>query len=549
MNKFEYKNLTPFKWFVLENFPFIEADFDALTDWQLFCKLGKEINKIIDSQNVVGTEMEKFSQAFIELQNYVDNYFKNLDVQDEINNKLNEMAEDGTLQEIISAYLNSKAIFGFDNVQSMKNSINLINGSYAKTLGTNTYNDGLGNFYKIREILNTDVVDNINIIPLNNYNNLIAELIPNAYINDILQQIQLINNKIDIEKNKNYYKLVMVGDSYCEQNIDGDITKWYWEIIRDTLKLQDNQTFFKGFQSGAGFGNGLFLKKLQDAVENLEDKNSVTDILICGGWNDSDIQQPYGPDAVFYEQVRLFNNYVRQNFPNARITLAHISWGNPLQSNNFFNIYDHLTTSLNRYKNICNLYGWRFLNGAENILHIYNNEYWQADGNHPNQKGETLLGENLITAFLNGSINIYRIAGVNAIASGICSELSHPSFYSVLDNDICFLANTTNNNGTPYFVINQNIACNGGTTYEIATINSEEMLGYSSYSLTNIPIYMTGTFNEQQSVYEGLADIWLEAGKLKIRPTAFSGGNRLESFNCQYLWIPCIKLISQARNS
>ena len=98
MNKFEFKNLTPFKWFVLENFPFIEADFDALTEWQLFCKLGKEINKIIDSQNIVGTEMEKISQAFVELQNY----FENLDVQEEINNKLNEMAEDGTLAKIIN---------------------------------------------------------------------------------------------------------------------------------------------------------------------------------------------------------------------------------------------------------------------------------------------------------------------------------------------------------------------------------------------------------------------------------------------------------------
>ena len=105
MNKFEFKNLTPFKWFILENFPFIEADFDALTEWQLFCKLGKEINKIIDSQNVVGDEMEKFSQAFIDLQNYINNYFDKLDVQDEINNKLNEMATDGTLANIINQQL------------------------------------------------------------------------------------------------------------------------------------------------------------------------------------------------------------------------------------------------------------------------------------------------------------------------------------------------------------------------------------------------------------------------------------------------------------
>ena len=182
MNKFEYKNLTPFKWFVLENFPFIEADFDALTEWQLFCKLGKEINKIIDSQNVVGTEMEKFSQAFVELQNYVNNYFDNLDVQDEINNKLNEMSEDGTLQEIISAYLNSKAIFGFDNVEEMKNATNLIDGSYAKTLGFYDKNDGGSGFYRIRNVTNKDDVDGGSLIALDN-TNLVAELITNGTIN------------------------------------------------------------------------------------------------------------------------------------------------------------------------------------------------------------------------------------------------------------------------------------------------------------------------------------------------------------------------------
>ena len=85
MNKFDYKNLTPFKWFVLENFPFIEADFDALTNWQLFCKLGKEMNKIIDSQNIVGSQMENVTNAFIELQAYVDNFFTDLNVQEQIN--------------------------------------------------------------------------------------------------------------------------------------------------------------------------------------------------------------------------------------------------------------------------------------------------------------------------------------------------------------------------------------------------------------------------------------------------------------------------------
>lgn len=102
MNKFSYKNLSPFKWFVLQNFPFIEADFDAITNWQLFCKLGEEMNKIIEKVNQAGEQTENLTNGFIELQNYVNNYFENLDIQDEINNKLDEMAEGGELAEIIN---------------------------------------------------------------------------------------------------------------------------------------------------------------------------------------------------------------------------------------------------------------------------------------------------------------------------------------------------------------------------------------------------------------------------------------------------------------
>lgn len=167
MINFNYTNLTPFKWFILENFPFIEADFDALTEWQLFCKLGKEINKIIDSQNIIGKQVEVLTTAFNNLKNYVDNYFNNLDVQEEINNKLNEMAEQGTLQKIIADYLNTKAIFCYDTVNDMKQATNLINGSYAKTLGYYEINDGGNGLYKIVDD-NTLINDNGLVHELNN---------------------------------------------------------------------------------------------------------------------------------------------------------------------------------------------------------------------------------------------------------------------------------------------------------------------------------------------------------------------------------------------
>ena len=87
---------------VIQNFPFIEQDFDALTDYGLICKIVEYLNKVIDSQNEVTEDMEILQQAFVELKSYVDNYFENLDVQEEINNKLEAMAESGELAEIIN---------------------------------------------------------------------------------------------------------------------------------------------------------------------------------------------------------------------------------------------------------------------------------------------------------------------------------------------------------------------------------------------------------------------------------------------------------------
>ena len=185
-NQNDYKNLTPFKcWLMnqintwgLNNFPFVESDFDELTNYGMLMKMMKALNDVITNQNEVEQDMTNLFGAFTELQQYVDDYLSPETLQPLIDEKLDEMAESGELQEIIASYLNSKAIFGFDNVASMKLAENLVDGSYAKTLGYRTINDGGCGLYKIREITNDDVVDEMFIIALNN-DNLIAELITN----------------------------------------------------------------------------------------------------------------------------------------------------------------------------------------------------------------------------------------------------------------------------------------------------------------------------------------------------------------------------------
>lgn len=86
---------------VIQNFPFIEEDFDALTDYGLLCKVVEYLNKVINQTNINSEQVEALSTSFNQLKEYVDHYFDNLDIQEEINNKLDEMAEAGTLATIL----------------------------------------------------------------------------------------------------------------------------------------------------------------------------------------------------------------------------------------------------------------------------------------------------------------------------------------------------------------------------------------------------------------------------------------------------------------
>ena len=135
-------------------------------------------NEVIPAVNNNAEAVEELQGLFTELKTYVDNYFDNLDVQEEINNKLDDMAESGELEEIIGAYLNTKAVLCFDTVSEMEAAENLVDGSYAQVLGYFAKNDGGKALYKVREIINDDVVDNATIIPLYD-DSLIAELITN----------------------------------------------------------------------------------------------------------------------------------------------------------------------------------------------------------------------------------------------------------------------------------------------------------------------------------------------------------------------------------
>lgn len=392
----DYKTpLPPFKWFILENFPYIEEDFDALTNWQLFCKLGKEMNKIIEKTNLTGEQVEQLTNAFNELKAYIDNYFENLDVQDEIDNKLDEMAESGQLTDIIAQYLQLAGVLAYDTKTAMKNATNLVDGSIAKTLGNNTYSDGQGAFYKVRQIQNTDVVDDENIIALNEPN-LVAEKIQYSSGYAIQQQINTINSDVDLINSE---RTILIGDSYSlyrpeTQGIEG----WAVPLRR---KLGLNETNCPILTSdGGGFITTGSLGTFENAIRNatISDPSTIKNIIVCGGLNDS-TETP----ADILTAIQSFVSYCNTTYPNAKIYIGHIGNVQDGSSGTEQTVRWYcFKNSIPAYKE-CTKFGAIYLNGVEYVMKDYANYY---DVSHPNQTLCLKLADSIYQAFKHGSVSV-----------------------------------------------------------------------------------------------------------------------------------------------
>ena len=98
---------------------------DSMSYYECLCALLKYINDtIVPDINNVNSGLGELQGFYEELQSYVNNYFDNLDVQEEINNKLDQMAADGSLTNLIKAYVDPIQEAFETNIQTQINVIN-----------------------------------------------------------------------------------------------------------------------------------------------------------------------------------------------------------------------------------------------------------------------------------------------------------------------------------------------------------------------------------------------------------------------------------------
>ena len=118
-----------------ENFPYSNFH-DMNLDWI--------INQWLEMKKSFTT----YEQAFKDLKEFVDGYFNNLDVQKEINKKLDSMASDGTLSNLIAPFINNNSLpIMVDSIEKMINNEKIYvlstNGHIYYYNGTAFYDSGL----------------------------------------------------------------------------------------------------------------------------------------------------------------------------------------------------------------------------------------------------------------------------------------------------------------------------------------------------------------------------------------------------------------------
>lgn len=142
----EVKELRPFKLWVLQNFPFIEEDFDALTNYEMMCKIVGKLNEIVDITNEQTETFKELEVAFKQLKDYVDEHIEDV-------SRLEHEIEliNNTLDELVT-----KVNTNTNNINSLNNKVN---ENYT-TLNTKIINDVNELDTTLRQLIN----DNFNIL-------------------------------------------------------------------------------------------------------------------------------------------------------------------------------------------------------------------------------------------------------------------------------------------------------------------------------------------------------------------------------------------------
>lgn len=176
----QFKDLKYFKGWTLENFPFIEDDFDAITTYQFMCKIVEYLNEVIYNEKILEENNEVIKTLVEELKAYVDEYLEDLTgIKEEIERIETDLTSlTSQVNENTQAIddLDSKIDLSIDNLKIYTD--NLVQDNFVTLKNYVDYNDSVLN----------EKIDNIQIGAISVYNPTTGTLDPlQIVINDLYE--------------------------------------------------------------------------------------------------------------------------------------------------------------------------------------------------------------------------------------------------------------------------------------------------------------------------------------------------------------------------
>lgn len=355
-------------------------DRESGTVLQQTARMYAKVNELVKAVN----GMDKVIKEYVD---YIDNYFKNLDVQEEINNKLDDMAEGGELAEYIAQYANLPCVHAYDTIADMASSSSLVAGSFARAMSKTVAGTGDGAYYKIREAEEGDTPDGENLVAITG-TTLVAEIIPEYAIN----QLETTVSELQDEMEGLYQdELIVFGDSWSDLNVAGNI----WSTNAAT---QLNCTLHNFAVSGAGFiapSNNLISTQISNYLTNNEyDKTKARYIVVLAGVND------YNNSIAWDTLINTIETNIKTlktACPQAKILYVNnYNWPmNNAQTAYWINVFTRLSTMLSEsvyFFNQDGIYGKSLMNETLYHLTVF---------------GQAVMANNICAKLTGGDITTY----------------------------------------------------------------------------------------------------------------------------------------------
>lgn len=253
-------------------------------------------------------------------------------------------------------------------------------------------------------------------------------------------------------------KTICIGDSYGEGfNPDGNVTGWPI-LLKGYLGLTDDN-FFSNSLGGSGFVNNTIFATLLNQTGNHFKNEEVTNIIVCGGFNDMNVTEHDIINAIYN-----FKKTANILYPNAQIFVGFIGNSTTLSTRG------SLITPRAAYCSACEYNGITYLSGVENALH--STSMFGSDGIHPNVWGEETIAKAISNALLNGYGSVIQ-PGTKITAVGFKHGFTGSTIIETMQyNDTCAIYGSFSMTRT------ENVTFNGdGTFYELFSFSDSFVLG------------------------------------------------------------------------